>query len=263
MRLEDKVALITGAASGIGEATAKRFATEGAAVVVADIDEAGGARVVDEIRKVGGRAEFQRADIGEPADVEQMIAYACERLGRIDILHNNAVSMVIGHVGELELEGWRKTLDVSLTGYWYATKCALAPMVAQGGGIVLNTASISGLAGDFKLGVYNAVKAAVLNLTRTTALEYARKGIRCNAICPGPIHTPTFNRAIERKPEVYERVADAIPMGRCGEPEEVANVALFLASDESSYITGEYIVVDGGLQSHTGTPSLSGVRYDW
>ena len=256
MRLEDKVALITGASSGIGEATAKVFAREGAAVVIADIDETGGRRVVDEIRKADGRAEFQRADIGEPRDIEQMIAFTCERFGRIDILDNNAVSFVTGRIGDLALEDWRKTLDVCLTGYWYAIKCALGPMQEQGGGSIINISSISGLRGDYTLGVYNSVKAAVINLTRTTAIEYARQGIRCNAICPGPILTQVFRMVTDERPRFRARLLEAVPMGRLGEPEEIAKVAVFLASDDASYVTGEYIVADGGLHAHTGVPNL-------
>ena len=225
-------------------------------MVIADIDETGGKRVVDEIRKADGRAEFQRADIGEPRDIEQMISFTCERFGRIDILDNNAVTFTTGRIEDLSLEDWRKTLDVCLTGYWYATKCALGPMRAQGGGSIINISSVSGLGGDYTLGVYNSVKAAVINLTRTTAIEYARQGIRCNAICPGPILTPIFRTVTDALPRFRARLQEAVPMGRCGEPEEVAKVAVFLASEDASFVTGEYIVADGGLHAHTGIPSL-------
>ena len=263
MRLADKIALITGAGSGIGEATAKTFAREGATVVVADIDDLNGQRVVQEIQHTGGRAEYIHADVGNPTDIEQMIAFTTERCGRLDILHNNALFTVIGRIGDLTLEGWKKTVDISLTGYWYATKMALGPMLKQGKGAIINTASVSGLAGDYTLGVYNAVKAGVVNISRVTGIEYARKGIRCNAICPGPILTPPLQRLGESKPEVFARIKEAIPMGRYGEPQEIANVALFLASDEASFVTGAFIVADGGLWAHSGMPSLSGQGPEW
>jgi len=149
MRLKDKVALITGADSGIGEATAKTFAREGATIVVVDIDEEGGHGVVADIRTAQGTAEFCRADCGEPAEIERMIAFATDRFGRHDVLHYNALFTVVDRIGDITLEGWKKTLDVSLTGYWYAIKIALGPMLKQGKGAIVNTASVSGLAGDY------------------------------------------------------------------------------------------------------------------
>jgi len=263
MRLPDKIALITGAGSGIGEATARTFAREGATVVVTDIDDTNGQRVVEDIRRAGGRAEYFHADVGNTTDIEQMIAFATYRFGRLDILHNNALFTVVGRIGDLTLEGWKKTLDISLTGYWYAIKMALQPMLKQGKGAIINTASVSGLAGDYTLGVYNAVKAGVVNISRVTGIEYARKGIRCNAICPGPILTPPLQRLGQSHPETFARIKEAIPMGRYGEPQEIANVALFLASDEASFITGAFIVADGGLWAHSGMPSLSGQGPEW
>src|SRR5207302_4083147 len=138
-------------------------------------------------------------------------------------------------------------------------KLALKVMVAQGGGAIVNTASVSGVAGDYGLVAYNAAKAGVVNLTRVTAIEYARKGIRCNAICPGPILTKAMERFRGARPETAGRIAEAIPMGRFGTPEEIANVAVFLASDEASFVTGAFVVADGGLWSHSGMPALSGV----
>jgi len=263
MRLKDKVALITGSGSGIGEATAKRLAAEGAAVVVADLNEEGANRVSGEIRKAGGVAEALHANVGNPPEIENMIKFATGKFGRLDILHNNAIRLYTGRVGEMSLEHWRKTVDIGLTAYWYATRCALEVMVGQRTGVIINTGSVSGLAGDYGLGAYNAVKAGVINLTRATAIEYARKGIRCNAVCPGAILTPPILKSRRALPEGARLTEAAIPMGRYGEPIEIANAVLFLASDEASYVTGTTIVVDGGLTAHTGIPSVAGSGPDW
>jgi meso-butanediol dehydrogenase/(S,S)-butanediol dehydrogenase/diacetyl reductase len=263
MRLADRVALITGSGSGIGEASAKTLAREGASVVVIDVNEAGGERVVSEIEAAGGTAVFFRADVGVPSEIEAMIAFALERYGRLDILHNNAVFSPYGRIGDLELEGWQRALDVGLTGYWYATKLALRPMLAQGNGAIVNTSSGYGLTGAFNLGAYTALKAGVLNLTRTTAIEYARKGIRCNAVCPGPTATPSMLSVEDAFPGMLEPMTAAVPMGRLGQAQEIANVVLFLVSDDASFVTGAYVVADGGLYARDASPSLSGVGADW
>ncbi|MGO9606426.1 MAG: SDR family NAD(P)-dependent oxidoreductase [Candidatus Binataceae bacterium] len=263
MRLKDKVALVTGAGSGIGEATAKRLASEGAAVVVVDWNQEGAMRVAREIHGVGNKAEALHANVGNPPEIEDMIKFAVERFGHLDILHNNAIRLYTGRVGEMSLENWRKSLDIGLTAYWYATRCALEVMVPRRKGAIINTGSVSGLAGDYGLGAYNAIKAGVINLTRTTAIEYARKGIRCNAVCPGAILTPPILKSRQAIPELAEKTEAAIPMGRYGEPIEIANVVLFLASDEASYVNGTYIIADGGLTAHTGIPSVAGSGPDW
>jgi meso-butanediol dehydrogenase/(S,S)-butanediol dehydrogenase/diacetyl reductase len=263
MRLKDKVALITGSGSGIGEATAKTFAREGARVVITDLNDDGGRRVAGEIHKAGGEAEFFHADVGVPSEIEKMIKFSVDRFGQLDILHNNAIFTAVGRVAELTMEGWRKTMDVGLTAYWYATKCAIEVMLPRRRGAIVNTASVSGLAGDYTLGAYNAVKHGVVGLTKSTAIEYARKGIRCNAVCPGPIGTPPLLRLEDSRPDVVARIREAIPMGRLGQPHEIANVVLFLASDEASFVTGSFFVADGGLWAHSGMPSLSGQGPEW
>jgi meso-butanediol dehydrogenase/(S,S)-butanediol dehydrogenase/diacetyl reductase len=263
MRLKDRVALITGAGSGIGEATAKRLASEGAAVAVVDLNEDGAARVANEIQAAGGRAQALRANVGNPAEIENMIKFAVDKFGQLDILHNNAIRLYTGRVGEMTLENWRKSLDIGLTAYWYATRCALQVMVARRKGAIVNTGSVSGLAADYGLGAYNAIKAGVINLTRATAIEYARKGIRCNAVCPGAILTPPILKSRRAQPDLASKTAQAIPMGRYGEPIEIANVVLFLVSDEASYVNGTCIVADGGLTAHTGLPSVAGGGPDW
>ena len=246
MRLKDKIALITGAASGIGEATALRFAQEGAAVVIADIDEEHGRRVASAVAQSGGKAAFVRADILDTASIEAMIAFTVEEFGRLDILHNNAQTTVWGRIGEISLEDWKRSIDAGLTSYWYASKLAVAEMLKTGGGAIVNTASVSALSGDYGLGPYNAAKAGVVNMTRVFAIEYAQKNIRCNAVCPGPIGTPILRKMEARRPQVMDPIKHAIPMGRLGTPEEIASVVLFLASDEASFITGSHLMVDGG-----------------
>lgn len=263
MRLDGKVAVITGGGSGIGAATARAFVREGAKVVIADIDEKAGDAVARDLRDLGATIDFQNIDASDPAAIEQLIRFATSTHGRLDVLHNNHVSFEPGRVGDLTLEGFRRSLDVGLTSYWYAIKCALEPMLAQGKGSIVNTASVSGLAGDYGLGAYNVLKAGVVNLSRVTAIDYARKGIRCNAVCPGPIGTPPIERLHDEAPEIWEDIRQAIPMGRFGVADEIANVALFLASDESSFVTGTHIVADGGLWAHSGMPPIGGLGPDF
>lgn len=263
MRLKDKVAIITGGASGIGEATARAFTREGAKVLILDLNPDAGAAVKASIQADGGQIDFLEADAADPASMENAVAQSLERYGRLDILHNNHVWFEAGRVGDLSLDGFRRSLDVSLTAYWYAIKLALVPMVAQASGAIVNTASVSGVAGDYGLGAYNVLKAGVINLTRVTGIEYARKGIRCNAVCPGPIATPPILQLKQHMPEIYEQIRQAIPMGRYGRPEEIANVVLFLASDEAAFVTGAHLVADGGLHAHSGMPPIGGLGPDF
>ncbi len=260
MRLDGKTALISGAAHGIGRASAERFAAEGAAVVVVDIEDELGEAAASAIRQQGGVASFFHADITEPGDVEGMVEFACGRYGSLDILHNNAYVLGAGRAKDLERDVWQRTIDVCLTGYWYSIKIALGPMLEQGKGSIINTASVAGLAADYTLTAYSAAKAGVLNLTRVIALDYARKGIRCNAICPGPVWTYSAARLAALPEDVSGPLLAAVPQGRWGRPEEVANLALFLGSDESSFMTGAHCVIDGGMSAHSGMPPLTGSR---
>ena len=263
MRLDGKVAVITGGGSGIGAATARTFAREGAAVVIADIDEAAGEKVAAEVREAGGTIEARVCDASRPEEIDALIGFALDRHGALDVLHNNHVAFESGRVGDLSLEGFRRSLDASLVAYWYAIKVALVPMLAQGRGAIVNTASVSGLAGDYGLGAYNVLKAGVVNLSRVTAIEYARKGIRCNAVCPGPIGTPPIDRLHDAAPQIWSDIREAIPMGRYGRAEEIANAVLFLASDEASFVTGTHLVADGGLWAHSGMPPIGGLGPDF
>jgi meso-butanediol dehydrogenase/(S,S)-butanediol dehydrogenase/diacetyl reductase len=248
-KLENKVSLITGAASGIGAATAKLFAAEGATVIVVDIDESNGRRVAEEI---GARGIFHKANVSEPLEVEAMVKLAVDRFGRLDVLHNNvATAGAVAPVGDMPIEAWQRAIAVSLSGVFYGMRFALPQMVAQGGGVIVNTASVSGLAADYLLGAYNAAKAGVINLTRTAAIEYARKNIRVNAVCPGSVATPSLLRAIGEG-EGRRLLEDHHPVGRIGLPEEIARVVLFLAGEDSSFMTGSVVVADGGISAHTG-----------
>jgi meso-butanediol dehydrogenase / (S,S)-butanediol dehydrogenase / diacetyl reductase len=248
-KLDNKVSLITGAASGIGAATAKLFAAEGATVIVVDIDESNGRRVAEEI---GTRGIFHKANVSEPLEVEAMVKLAVDRFGRLDVLHNNvAAAGAVAPVGDMPIETWQRAIALSLSGVFYGMRFALPQMVAQGGGVIVNTASVSGLAADYMLGAYNAAKAGVINLTRTAAIEYARKNIRVNAVCPGSVATPPLLRAIGEG-EGRKLLEDHHPIGRIGLPDEIARVVLFLASEDSSFMTGSIVVADGGISAHTG-----------
>lgn len=252
-KLDNRIAVITGGGSGIGEATAKLFATEGARVVIVDINEQGGQRVTGEI---GAAATFSKSDVSDPAQVEALVKSTAQRFGRLDVLFNNAYATTLAPVGELSIEAWNKTISVTLSAVFYGMRFALPQMVAQGGGAIVNTASISGLFGDYHAGAYNAAKAGVVNLTRTAAIEYARKNIRVNAVCPGMVATPAVLDgfiAQSRNPERVRQLNDEChPIGRMGRPEEIARVVLFLASDDASFMTGSIVVADGGVTAHTG-----------
>lgn len=258
MRLQGKTALVTGGASGIGAACAETFAREGARVMVVDFNSEGAERVAQAIRESGGQAFAHAADLGDRTAIDRMIATALESFGQLDILHNNTAYVPRGPLAEVSPEEFQRTFDVSLAAYWYASKLALPHMTARNQGVILNTASISGLAADHGLGGYNVMKAGVLNLTRSIAIDYARQGIRCNALCPGIIFTDPYEQLRERAQERFDTMANAVPMGRFGTAQEVANLALFLVSDEASYITGANMVVDGGRMAHTGQPSPIG-----
>jgi meso-butanediol dehydrogenase/(S,S)-butanediol dehydrogenase/diacetyl reductase len=256
-RLDGRVALITGAGSGIGAATALRLAQEGARVVVNDINDEGGHAVVERIRADGGEAAFHHADVSQAEEVAAMVEHIVERYGRLDVLHNNAFFSRMGMAGWLRPEDWRRSFAVTLHGTYHGMHYALPLMVKQGGGAIVNTASVSGLGADYAMSAYNSAKAAVVGLTRSAAIDYARHGVRVNAVCPGPIDTPPVQQLFARTPAVREAILAALPQHRLGRPEEVANVVLFLASDEASLVNGAMLVCDGGLSAWTGHPPLA------
>ena len=261
MRFDDKVCVVTGAGSGIGHATAIGFAKRGGTVAAADISADNLAAVVDEIGRAGGKANAIIADMAKPDDIDAMIARTLELHGRIDILHNNAFGVPstlqtgrLARVADLDQRVWDHTLQVGLTAVMQATRGVLPIMLRQGGGTIVNTASISGLFADFGIAAYNAMKAGVVNFTRTVAIEYANRGIRVNCVCPGAIDTPLLQRSMTI-PGFADATLAAIPMGRLGRPAEMANVVMFLASDLASYVTGASFVADGGLTAQTGIPT--------
>jgi meso-butanediol dehydrogenase / (S,S)-butanediol dehydrogenase / diacetyl reductase len=181
-----------------------------------------------------------------------MVRFAVDKFGRLDVLHNNvATAGAVAPLGDMPIEAWHRAIAVSLSGVFYGMRFALLQMVAQGGGVIVNTASVSGLAADYMLGAYNAAKAGVINLTRTAAIEYARKNIRVNAVCPGSVATPPLLRAIGEG-DGRRLLEDHHPVGRIGLPEEIARVVLFVASEDSSFMTGSIVVADGGISAHTG-----------
>ncbi|MBX3026098.1 glucose 1-dehydrogenase [bacterium] len=248
-RLDGKVAVITGGASGIGAATVKRFCAEGAAVVVADLNEAGGHELVAAIAAGGGRATFQRVDVSREADVQAAMERAVATYGRLDAVFNNAgLGGAIGPLEETSVEDWDRTQAVLLRGVFLGIKHAIPHLRAAGGGSIISTASVAGLRGGAGPHAYSAAKAGVVNLTRSAALELGKDLIRVNCICPGGIHTPLLTSRFPGGAEALTPLLAVLqPIPRAGYPEDIAAMALFLASDESSFVTGAAMVVDGGF----------------
>jgi NAD(P)-dependent dehydrogenase (short-subunit alcohol dehydrogenase family) len=253
MRLDGKVALITGGGSGMGKVAAELFATEGASVVLTDVNgEAGEATSA----AIGDRALFVHADVSKESDAEAMVAAALERFGRLDVLYNNAGIMPLddGSVTDADGSIWDTVLAVNVKGVMFGCKYGIPAMLESGGGSIINVASfVAWLGAATSQTAYTASKGAVLAMTREIAVEYARRGIRCNALCPGPIETPLLLALLSDEEKKQRRFVH-IPMGRLGRAEELAKAALFLASDDASFMTGASLIVDGGITAAYVTP---------
>ena len=256
-RFEGKVAVITAGGSGIGAATARRFTQEGALVVIADLSGKRAEEVTKGIVANGGNAVCLKMDAADPDGVQAAIRLALDTYGRLDVMFNNAGAAEVASLEDTTIESWNRVIAVTLTSTFLGMKYCLPIMRTQGKGAIINTASVSGTAGDYGLSSYNAAKAGVINLTRSAAIENAQYNIRVNCVCPGAINTRAAQILGPGREDEFRRLQAAVhPLGRMGEPEEIATTVLFLASDEASFITGEAIVVDGGVSAHTGFPSF-------
>ncbi|HEV8713377.1 MAG TPA: SDR family oxidoreductase [Candidatus Binatia bacterium] len=246
--VDGKIALVTGAGSGIGRATALTFAREGAKVVVADVVVEGGEETVRLIKAAGGEALFVKADMAKATEVEAMVQKAVATYGRLDCAHNNAgIEGATGRTADYREEDWDRVISINLTGVWFCLKYEIAQMLKQGGGAIVNTASDAGLLGVPQMPAYVASKHGVVGLTKTAALEYAKSGIRVNAVCPGVIKTPMVDRITGQRAGRAERMAAAEPVGRMGKPEEIAEAVVWLCSEAASFVTGLPMPVDGGI----------------
>jgi NAD(P)-dependent dehydrogenase (short-subunit alcohol dehydrogenase family) len=248
-RLDGKVSVITGAAMGIGKASAVALASEGARVVISDIDDASGQATVKEITQAGGQAIFQHADVGVTDDIENLIKAAIDQWGRLDILVNNAAQAISGSVVDITEDDWNRVLNINLTSVWRGMKFAIPHMITAGAGSIINISSVQSLLGFKGWSAYAAAKGAINALTQQSAVEYAPYRIRVNAIAPGTIMTPMNERIFATTPDpqkLIESWNNLHALGRFGQPNEVGSVVAFLASDDSSFITGSVIPVDGG-----------------
>ncbi|WP_035053253.1 beta-ketoacyl-ACP reductase [Andreprevotia chitinilytica] len=244
MKLKDKVAIITGSASGIGHATAVKFAAEGAKVVVCDVNQAGIDQVVSELTASGATAAGFVVDVTNKAQIAAMVAGVKEKFGRIDILVNNAGIVADAQFYKMTDEQFDRVIDINLKGVYNCAKGVVDTMIEQGGGVILNASSVVGLYGNFGQTNYAAAKFGVIGFVKTWAKELGKKGIRANAVCPGFVATPILKSMPDK---VIQAMEDRVPMRRLAQPEEIANVYAFLASDEASYINGAAIEVTGGL----------------
>ncbi|RRA98824.1 SDR family NAD(P)-dependent oxidoreductase [Larkinella rosea] len=244
----NQVTFITGAGSGIGRATALAFAQAGAQVVVADVNETNGQQTVAEILQLGREARFIACDVANPDDVEKAVKYTIEQFGRLDIGINNAgIGGKYARLVDQTFDDWNRMLAVNLSGVFYCMQSEIRQMLVQGGGKIVNLSSIAGVRGLVKAAPYTAAKHGVIGLTKTAALEYVRHNIRVNAVCPVYTHSAMVDELINSSPDMENRLRRAIPIGRFGQPEEIAQAILWLCSDENAFCTGQAIQMDGGL----------------
>ena len=246
--LTGKVAIVTGASAGIGRAAAVALAAEGAAVVIADVDDTRGEQVAAEINDKGGKARFIHADMSDDAQVEAMVSQTVEEFGGLDLAFNNAgIEGTPAPTHECTPENWQRTLAVNLTGVWSCMRHEIPRMLERGGGSIVNCASVAGLVGFTSIPAYTASKHGVVGLTKTAALEYAEAGLRVNAVCPGVINTEMVERFTGGQDDAETAMIAMEPIGRMGRPEEIADAVVWLCSDRSSFTTGQAIAVDGGF----------------
>lgn len=249
-RLSNKICIVTGGAMGIGKAAALALAREGGTVVVADIDDMGGQATVEEIQLAGGEAFFHHTDVVRSSDVEALVAETVRRYGKLNVLLNNVGVAIPGKAHEMSEEDWNRVINVNLTGVWRGMKYAIPAMLEAGGGSIVNISSAQSLLGFTGWSGYAASKGGINALTQQAAFDYARDGIRVNAIAPGTIMTPMNEKLMRESPDSQQMMdnwASIHPLGRVGQPDEVAEAVVFLASDESSFITGVVLRVDGGM----------------
>lgn len=245
--MQGKVALVTGGGTGIGRASALAFARAGASVVIANRSREAGEETARLLDKAGGKARFVQTDVTKPQDVERMVGATLDAFGGLHFAFNNAgIEGDIAFTADSTEENWRRVLDVNLLGAWRCMQHEIRHMVASGGGAIVNCSSIAGLVGTRGLAPYVASKHALLGLTKTAALEYAEAHVRVNAVCPGPIDTPMLDRIIGERAEFRTQIEQTEPVRRIGRPEEVAGAAVWLCSDEASFVTGQALAIDGG-----------------
>ena len=246
--VKDKVALVTGGGSGIGRASALTFAREGAKVVVSDVVVEAGKETVQLIKNADGEAVFIKTDVAQVSDVEALIAKAVEAYGRLDCAHNNAgIEGNSAKVADYDEADWDRVIAINLTGVWLCMKYEIPQMLQQGSGAIVNTSSVAGFLGFRTGSAYVASKHGVLGLTKTAALEYAKSGIRVNAVCPGAVDTPMMGRITDHRPHRAAKMAAGEPVGRMGTPQEIAEAVVWLCSDAASFVTGHPMTVDGGI----------------